>query len=167
MTGTRTSWPSSALQTLLPSVVDLTRCDLCCNNMIDINCSCRRTPTGLAPEIAHFTQHGGGSDFPKQHAGDVGGGDFTIKEQARTVSLRMRGCWRPGQQRALLGPGHPHRQAQGMYSMVHGSASLQKFPCPPLPTVIEMPVRCLRWEVHWYGYRLLGSHRGGYTQGGC
>jgi hypothetical protein len=45
----------------------------------------RRTPTGLAPEIAHFEQRGGGADFPKQHAGDVGGGDFTIKPQARAT----------------------------------------------------------------------------------
>lgn len=40
-----------------------------------------RTPTGLAPEIVHFTVHNGDNDFPKQHAHDVGGGDFIIKPQ--------------------------------------------------------------------------------------
>ena len=39
-----------------------------------------RTPTGLAPEIAHFVERDG-SEFPKQHEHDVGGGDFTVKPQ--------------------------------------------------------------------------------------
>jgi hypothetical protein len=43
-----------------------------------------RSPTGLAPEIAHFTQReGGDAAWPKRHAQDVGGGDFTIKPQVR------------------------------------------------------------------------------------
>ena len=40
-----------------------------------------RTPTGLAPEIVHFVQRDGGSEFPKQHEHDVGGGDFTVTPQ--------------------------------------------------------------------------------------
>jgi mannosyl-oligosaccharide alpha-1,2-mannosidase len=40
-----------------------------------------RTPAGLAPEIVVFT-HRDGDDFPKQHAHDIGGGDFTVKPQA-------------------------------------------------------------------------------------
>ena len=40
-----------------------------------------RTPTGLAPEIVHFVQRDGGSEFPKQHDKDVGGGDFTVTAQ--------------------------------------------------------------------------------------
>lgn len=39
-----------------------------------------RTPSGLAPEIAFFAERDG-SEFPKQHEHDVGGGDFTVKPQ--------------------------------------------------------------------------------------
>ena len=41
-----------------------------------------RTPAGLAPEIAYFVERDG-SEFPKQHEHDVGGGDFTVKPQVR------------------------------------------------------------------------------------
>jgi hypothetical protein len=41
-----------------------------------------RTPAGLAPEIVHFVQRDG-SDFPKQHELDTGGGDFTVKPNVR------------------------------------------------------------------------------------
>lgn len=44
----------------------------------------RRTPAGLSPEIVFFDNHEGG-DFPKKHAGDVGGGDFHIKPQVLAV----------------------------------------------------------------------------------
>ncbi|BDA50577.1 probable endoplasmic reticulum mannosyl-oligosaccharide 1,2-alpha-mannosidase at C-terminar half [Coccomyxa sp. Obi] len=47
-----------------------------------------RTPTGLAPEIVHFTVHNGDNDFPKQHAHDVGGGDFIVKPQDAHNLLR-------------------------------------------------------------------------------
>lgn len=40
-----------------------------------------RTPSGLAPEIVHFNKRNGGDEFPKQHAHDTGGGDFTVKPQ--------------------------------------------------------------------------------------
>ena len=40
----------------------------------------RRVPAGLSPEIVFFDPHAGG-DFPKKHAGDVGGGDFHVKPQ--------------------------------------------------------------------------------------
>ncbi len=46
-----------------------------------------RVPTGLAPEIVHFTQRDGGHDFPKQHAHDTGGGDFTVKPQVLPYSI--------------------------------------------------------------------------------
>ena len=46
----------------------------------------RRTPAGLAPEIAFFTPRAG-DEFPKRHAGDTGGADFTIKPQAREFNL--------------------------------------------------------------------------------
>ena len=39
------------------------------------------TPTGLAPESVHITKRNGGDEFPKQHAHDTGGGDFTVKPQ--------------------------------------------------------------------------------------
>ena len=41
-----------------------------------------RTPAGLAPEIVHFVQRDG-SEFPKQHELDTGGGDFTVKPNVR------------------------------------------------------------------------------------
>ncbi|EIE20577.1 hypothetical protein COCSUDRAFT_48568 [Coccomyxa subellipsoidea C-169] len=47
-----------------------------------------RIPTGLAPEIVHFTQRDGGHDFPKQHAHDTGGGDFSVKPQDAHNLLR-------------------------------------------------------------------------------
>ena len=40
----------------------------------------RRSPAGLSPEIAFFKKWEEASeDYPKAHAGDVGGGDFTVK----------------------------------------------------------------------------------------
>ena len=48
-----------------------------------------RTPAGLAPEIVHFVQRDG-SEFPKQHELDVGGGDFTVKPQVNTCSRHYR-----------------------------------------------------------------------------
>jgi hypothetical protein len=48
----------------------------------------RRTPTGLAPEIVFF-HNSATIDFPKQHAEDVGGGDFNIKPQVGF----LRGLW--------------------------------------------------------------------------
>ena len=48
-----------------------------------------RTPTGLAPEIVHFTVHNGDNDFPKQHAHDVGGGDYIIKPQVFANSFTV------------------------------------------------------------------------------
>lgn len=39
----------------------------------------RRVPAGLSPEIAFFTHHEEGNDYPKQHMADVGGGDFYVK----------------------------------------------------------------------------------------
>ena len=49
-----------------------------------------RTPTGLASEIVFFETHGDGADFPKQHAHDVGGGDFTIKPQVGALLYLSR-----------------------------------------------------------------------------
>ena len=46
----------------------------------------RRSPTGLAPEIAHFThREEGDAAWPKRHAQDAGGGDFTVKAQVGGV----------------------------------------------------------------------------------
>ncbi|KAL4423330.1 hypothetical protein ABPG77_006125 [Micractinium sp. CCAP 211/92] len=39
----------------------------------------RRTPAGLAPEIAHFANNSALEDFPNKHVHDVGHGDFSIK----------------------------------------------------------------------------------------
>ena len=61
--------------------------DLAKDLMATCNELYRRTPAGLAPEIAFFTPRAG-DDFPKRHAGDVGGGDFTIKPQARPGRLQ-------------------------------------------------------------------------------
>ena len=44
-----------------------------------------RTPSGLAPEIAFFAERDG-SEFPKQHEHDVGGGDFTVKPRCDMLS---------------------------------------------------------------------------------
>ena len=49
-----------------------------------------RTPTGLAPEIVYFVERDG-SEFPKQHEHDVGGGDFTVKPQVGTCSAALIG----------------------------------------------------------------------------
>eukprot|EP00884_Botryococcus_braunii_P010869 jgi/Botrbrau1/19784/Bobra.0124s0032.1 len=49
----------------------------------------QRTPTGLAPEIVFFRQNAHGqADFPKQHAPDIGGADFYIKQQDSHNLLR-------------------------------------------------------------------------------
>lgn len=66
-----------------------------------------RSPSGLAPEIVHFTQHNGDNEYPKAHAHDVGGGDFTIKPQ---VGAR-RCCWYPFLPRRLQD--HPSRFCKG------------------------------------------------------
>ncbi|KAL4430639.1 hypothetical protein ABPG75_005895 [Micractinium tetrahymenae] len=39
----------------------------------------RRTPAGLAPEIAHFANNSVLQDFPNKHVHDVGRGDYSIK----------------------------------------------------------------------------------------
>ena len=39
----------------------------------------RRVPAGLSPEIVFFTAHEDSDAYPKQHATDVGGGDFHVK----------------------------------------------------------------------------------------
>ena len=59
-----------------PSDLDVAR-DL----MVTCNELYRRTPAGLAPEIAFFSPHGAGDAAAERHAGDVGGFDFTIKPQ--------------------------------------------------------------------------------------
>jgi hypothetical protein len=48
----------------------------------------RLTPTGLAPEIVHFTKHAG--DYPKQHIHDVGHGHFEASH--RIPSLCTHPC---------------------------------------------------------------------------
>ncbi|KAK9829091.1 hypothetical protein WJX72_003851 [[Myrmecia] bisecta] len=47
----------------------------------------RRVPSGLAPEIAFF-KPASGSDYPKHHSDDVGGGNFVIKPQDAHSLLR-------------------------------------------------------------------------------
>ncbi|KAK9837344.1 hypothetical protein WJX81_007743 [Elliptochloris bilobata] len=61
--------------------------DLAKDLMATCNELYRRTPAGLAPEIAFFTPRAG-DDYPKRHAGDVGGGDFTVKPQDAHNLLR-------------------------------------------------------------------------------
>jgi hypothetical protein len=60
----------------------------------------RRTPAGLAPEIAFFAPRDGGDALPGRHAGDAGGGDFTVKPQARARAPPPRG--RPAPRRGAL-----------------------------------------------------------------
>ena len=48
----------------------------------------RRVPAGLSPEIVFFTQHEEGSDYPKQHMADVGGGDFIVKPAVSLPALQ-------------------------------------------------------------------------------
>ncbi|KAI3425805.1 hypothetical protein D9Q98_007780 [Chlorella vulgaris] len=48
----------------------------------------RRTPAGLAPEIAHFNEDAEPQDFPSRHVHDVGHGDFTIKSNDAHNLLR-------------------------------------------------------------------------------
>ena len=45
----------------------------------------RRMPAGLSPEIVFFDarEDAGAKDYPKKHAGDVGGGDFHVKPQVK------------------------------------------------------------------------------------
>eukprot|EP01024_Parvocaulis_polyphysoides_P034919 TRINITY_DN3091_c0_g1_i4.p2 TRINITY_DN3091_c0_g1~~TRINITY_DN3091_c0_g1_i4.p2 ORF type:complete len:175 (+),score=10.86 TRINITY_DN3091_c0_g1_i4:196-720(+) len=47
----------------------------------------RRSPLGLASEIVHFQDHHQG-DYPKEHASDIGGGDFVIKPRDAHNLLR-------------------------------------------------------------------------------
>jgi hypothetical protein len=47
-----------------------------------------RTPTGLAPEIAHFAPHAGGAGHYAAAAGAVGGGDFGVKPADAHALLR-------------------------------------------------------------------------------
>ena len=49
----------------------------------------RRVPAGLSPEIVFFTQHEEGSDYPKQHMADVGGGDFIVKPAVSLPALKI------------------------------------------------------------------------------
>ncbi|GAB4818126.1 hypothetical protein N2152v2_005172 [Parachlorella kessleri] len=50
----------------------------------------RRTPSGLAPEIVHFSERAedGGEEYPGKHLHDVGHGDFYIKPQDAHNLLR-------------------------------------------------------------------------------
>lgn len=48
----------------------------------------RRTPAGLAPEIAHFANNSDLQDFPNRHVHDVGHGDFSIKPKDAHNLLR-------------------------------------------------------------------------------
>ena len=53
----------------------------------------RRTPAGLAPEIAFFSPHSAGDVVGERQAGDVGGSDFTVKPQVwRSPDLQPRLC---------------------------------------------------------------------------
>lgn len=48
----------------------------------------RRTPTGIAPEIVHFTNRPSTTGFPGSHEPDVGGGDFVVYENDAHNLLR-------------------------------------------------------------------------------
>lgn len=59
----------------------------------------RRTPAGLAPEIAFFSPHSAGDVVAERHAGDVGGSDFTVKPQVWQIPdlqphfMLAKVCW--------------------------------------------------------------------------
>ncbi len=87
----------------------------------------RRTPAGLAPEIAFFTPADAGDAASGRHTGDAGGGDFTVKPQAR--SPRAAAPRRPGalaRGAALTAGRGPGRPWQGSWHLWICSA-----PCNP------------------------------------
>jgi len=89
----------------------------------------RRTPAGLAPEIAFFTPRGDGDALPDRHAGDAGGGDFTVKPQARSPrAAAPAAARRPGAGRCSDGRPGTWPPVAGVLAIVDLQCALQSMP---------------------------------------